>query len=158
METAEITTKTVYLSKRGKKDIKKDINKLDQERRKLIRGLHELDKINNHDGRFERVERLARLDAVETNLDEKRKLLQMSQPLPRKRSRLQVALGSIVELMDRRGHHFIYRLVDSIEADPSHGRISVASPLGQHLIGRKASDTITLNGMSNQQMRLIRIS
>ena len=38
-----------------------------------------------------------------------------------------------------------YHVVGSVEADPLHGYISNASPLGRALIGHKAGDTVTVN-------------
>ncbi len=36
------------------------------------------------------------------------------------------------------------RLVDQDESDPNLGRISVQSPIGRALLGRKAGDTLTV--------------
>ena len=38
-----------------------------------------------------------------------------------------------------------YHVVGSVEADPLHGYISNASPLGRALIGHKAGETVTVN-------------
>jgi transcription elongation GreA/GreB family factor len=47
--------------------------------------------------------------------------------------------------------------VSSIEANPSDGRISFKSPLGQSLLGKKIKDSIEW-GMGKNNMRLTRIS
>ncbi len=71
-------------------------------------------------------------------------------------NRLRVASGSVVELINRHGQHFVYRLIDGIEADPSKGLVGTISPLGKRLIGKRALDVISWNGMS-RQMQLLRV-
>jgi len=52
-------------------------------------------------------------------------------------------LGRIVRLRDiDRGRHLTYTLVGEIEADFGAGRISVTSPVGKTLIGKRAGDVI----------------
>jgi len=159
--TTTTPSRTVYLSKRGRKEYKKTISKLEQERRKVIAGLHEDDKIHNHDGRLDRIERLARLDAIEVEIEERRETLRIAQPLPQKKSNgilNSVTVGSEVELIDKGGDHLIYQIVDGVEADPSNGRVSAQSPLGQSLLGKTISDKISWAGLRAQTLRLVRIS
>lgn len=152
-------TETIYLSKKGMKDLKKTINQLEQDRKKTIRDLHEQDKTDNHDERLARIEKLAQLDAIESELADKKALLSSAKLYPRKRDAMMVAIGSVVELIDNSGRKVIYTIVDSIEADPSDGRISAKSPLGQSLIGKTISDTISWGkDMRKAQLELVRIS
>jgi len=156
-----ITTerKTILLSKKGMKEIKKAIALLEHDRQAVIRGLHEIDKTSGHDDRLERVERLARLESIEAELSEKRHTLTEAKLLPSKRARMKVAIGSVVDLIDQQGQLFRYTLVDSIEANPSDGRISIVSPLGQNLVGKTVKDIIEWrNGLHTNQLQLVRIS
>ena len=51
-----------------------------------------------------------------------------------------------------------YTLVNSIEANPSDGRISVNSPLGKTLLGRSAEETVELDtGRQANRLQLVRI-
>jgi transcription elongation factor GreA len=61
---------------------------------------------------------------------------------PRRTSGL-VAIGSRVRL-ESEGRKLEYTIVDSIEADPSSGKISDESPLGQLLLGKKPDDFVKL--------------
>jgi transcription elongation factor GreA len=159
MNTTMNATETIYLSKKGMKDLKKAINQLEQDRKKTIRDLHEQDKTDNHDERLARIEKLAQLDAIESELSDKKALLSSAKLYPRKRDAMMVAIGSVVELIDNSGRKVIYTIVDSIEADPSDGRISAKSPLGQSLIGKTISDTISWGkDMRKAQFELVRIS
>lgn len=153
------TTAVVYLSKKGIKEVKKALAQLQKDRRKVIDELHEQDKTDNHDERLARVEKLAVLEAIETEIDEKQALLLKAKPYPRKRDAISVAIGSVVELIDKNGRKVIYTIVDSVEADPSDGRISARSPLGQNLLGKTIADTVRWGaGIRERQLELVRIS
>ena len=152
------TTAITYLSKKGMKELKKSIAQLERDRRKTILALHEQDKTDSHDERLARVEMLAKLDAIESELADKQVLADSAKLYPRKRDALYVGIGSVVELIDKTGRSFVYTIVDSIEANPSDGRISFKSPLGQSLIGKSLKDTIDWGKAAKTQLQLVRIS
>jgi transcription elongation factor GreA len=79
--------------------------------------------------------------------------------LPRKRDALKVAIGSVVDLLDTSGRLVRYTLVDSIEANPSDGRISIMSPLGQSLLGRQIQDVVEWSAgrLGTRHLRLVNI-
>src|SRR3990167_4099095 len=100
MNTTITATETIYLSKKGMKDLKKDVQQLERDRKKKIRELHDQDKTDNHDERLARIEKLAQLDGIESELADKKALLAMAKLYPRKRDAVMVAIGSVVELID----------------------------------------------------------
>lgn len=152
------TTKITYISKKGLKELKKTIAKLENSQRKAIQELRDLDKIDTHDERLVRVEKLAQLDTIETNLAENKHLLATAKLFPRKRDALVVAMGSVVEMIDMQGRLIRYTLVDTIEANPSDGRISVKSPLGQTLLGKTINDTVQWGaGLQAKTLQLVKI-
>lgn len=154
MSTAKIT----YLSKKGIKELKKEIAKLERDQQNAISELRELERIDTHDERLTRVEKLAHLDVIETNLAERKHLLATAKQFPRKRDALVVALGSVVEMIDTHGRMIRYTLVDTVEANPSDGRISVKSPLGQNLVGKTLNDTIQWGaGLKMKKLQLVKI-
>ena len=160
MNTMEPTTtsSTILLSKKGMKELKKSVAKLEHRRDVALADIRNLDKIDNHEQRLERVEKLAQLEIIESELADKKQLLEHAKLFPRKRDALRAGLGSVVELIDMQGRLFRYTLVDSVEADPSDGRISIHSPLGQNLIGKKIRETVQWSsGLANRQMQLVRI-
>jgi transcription elongation factor GreA len=53
--------------------------------------------------------------------------------------------GSTVEVVDSDGHAETYHLVGAVESDPSAGRISVDSPVGRAIVGKKKGDKVTVN-------------
>ncbi len=151
--------KTVLLSKKGMKEIKKEIAQLERERTEIISDLRQMDKTEIHDERLTRIEKLAQLESVENDLNEKEQTLKNAKLIPRKRDRLKVAIGSVVDLVDQQGRIFRYTLVDSLEANPLDGRISIKSPLGQSLIGRTIKEEIEwMTKSAPRRLQLVRIS
>lgn len=158
MQTLD-TKKIILLSKKGMKELKKSVTKLERAQKQIIAELRELDKTDGHDQRLARIEKLAELETIESQLNDKRLYLSKASVFPRKRDALRVAIGSVVELIDTSGRVIRYQLVDSIEADPSDGRISASSPLGQTLLGRTIKDTINWGSkLGQRQLTLVRIS
>jgi len=153
-----MTSNTItFMSKKGMKELKKSIQKLEHQRTQMIIELRELDKGENHEQRLSRIEKLAQLENIESELADKQLLTSTARLFPRKRDALRVALGSVVELIDSQGRLVRYTLVDSIEANPSDGRISAKSPLGQSLLGKTIKDTIEWGVRTNMRMQLVAI-
>lgn len=154
-----ITDRTIYLSKKGIKELKKTIIQLERDRQEVLKSLRELDKTNGRDERLERIDKLTNLESIEAELDDKKMILSNAKVIPSKQTKLQVAIGSVVELIDNRGKQLKFTLVDSVEADPSNGRISTLSPIGQSLIGKTVKDVVKwTNGTKTICFKLIRIS
>jgi transcription elongation factor GreA len=65
-------------------------------------------------------------------------------PVEQLRGEGKVRLGASVKLEDDGGKEIEYRLVTPDEADPAHGAVSVASPLGRALLGKAAGDEVTV--------------
>lgn len=153
-----ITDKTILLSKKGMKELKKAVIQLERDRQKALQALRDVDKTSGHDDRLIHIDKLAVLEGIEAELDDKKLILSSAKLVPAKKNRLQVTIGSVVELIDKYGRMFRYTIVDSVEADPSDGRISTASPLGQSLIGKTIHDIVEWqNGIRSNQFRLVRI-
>lgn len=152
------TTEVIYLSKKGMKELRKDVARLERDQHQTLLELRELDKTDGHDERLARIEKLAQLESIESELADKQAYLAGAKLFPRKRDALKVAIGSVVELIDATGRKVVYTIVDSIEANPSDGRISVKSPLGQNLIGKTIQDTVRWsNGARSNQFQLVSI-
>lgn len=148
----------VLLSKKGMKELRKRLSQLEHEQKAAIQALREMDKGTAHEERLEHVERLAHLESIESELTDKRLLLASAKLLPGKRARLKVAIGSVVDLIDQQGRLFRYTIVDSFEANPSDGRISIESPLGRSLLGKTLQDTVNLvTGKQHRSLQLVKI-
>lgn len=159
MQTIETKPSTILLSKKGMKELKRTVIKLERQQKQIIAELRDLDKTDGHDQRLARIEKLAELETVESQLADRQSYLANAKLFPRKRDAIRVAIGSVVELIDSNGRILQYQLVDSIEANPSDGRISANSPLGKTLLGRTIKETIEWgNKLTPSQFTLVRIS
>lgn len=153
------TATKMYLSRKGMKELKKQIALLERSIENFRRDLRELDKTAGYEERLALVEKLALLEAAETELAEKRDTLKNATLLPRKRDALSVAIGSVVDLLDTQGRLVRYTLVDSMEANPSDGRISIQSPIGRSLLGKQIKEPVEWTAARGRQLfTLIRIS
>lgn len=153
------TAKTIYLSKKGMKELKKQIAHLERDCADAHLRLRELDKTDGHDERLARIEQIAYIEVLESELADKRMIVSKAKLLPRKRDAFKVALGSVVDLLDTSGRIIRYTIVDSVEANPSDGRISVKSPLGQNLIGKQIQDVVEWSaGLRTNKLKLIGIA
>jgi len=60
------------------------------------------------------------------------------------KKRARIELGSIVTIARDDGTTKTYTLVSSLEASPTHGKISDESPIGRALFGRKRGDIVAV--------------
>jgi len=146
------------ISKKSHTELKKSVSDLEHEIKMAQLELKDLDKSSSRDSILERTEKLAQLSYLEEKLIDKTSLLSDSRVMPTRRARLRVAVGSMVDLIDQQGRLFRYTIVDSFEADPSDGRISAVSPLGQGLIGKTIKDVVQWsNGSKTFRLQLTNI-
>lgn len=151
--------KTILLSKKGMKELHKSIAQLEHDRTAIRLNLRENDKTTSHDDRFERSNLLLRLEVIESELSEKKDASNHAQIISSRSKRMKVAIGSVVDLIDQSGRLIRYTLVESIEANPSDGRISAVSPLGSTLIGKTVQDIVEWgNGINKTRFQLVKIT
>ncbi|HMH70409.1 MAG TPA: GreA/GreB family elongation factor [Candidatus Saccharimonadales bacterium] len=152
------SSKTMYLSKKGMKELKKQIARLERDRQEGVLRLRELDKTDGHDERLARIEQLASIEVTESELADKKMVFSQAKLFPRKRDAFKVAIGSVVDLLDTSGRIVRYTIVESIEANPSDGRISIKSPLGQKLVGKQIQDIVEWSaGFRTNKLQLVGI-
>ncbi len=57
-----------------------------------------------------------------------------------------VGMGNTVTVENQDGKQFTYMVVGTYEADPLRGTISVESPMGKELDGKRVKDAVEVNG------------
>lgn len=62
-----------------------------------------------------------------------------------------IQFGAHVVVLDDKGKELSYQLVGELEADISKGSLSIISPIGKALLGRKVGDYIEVNTPSGQK-------
>ena len=67
-----------------------------------------------------------------------------------------VSVGSIVSVFNiSRNREFTYHIVGSYETDPQNGKISDSSPIGLALLGARAGDEVTVDGIKVQHLKVL---
>jgi len=68
-------------------------------------------------------------------------------------------IGATVVVKDESGAEAAYTLVDASEANPTQGLISVASPIGQSLLGQPVNTTVTVPlGKNGYRLTILKIT
>ncbi len=139
--------KTVILTEEGKKKLEDELNDL-----KLVRRREVAEKIKDARGQGDLSEN-AEYDAareeqakIEARIEELEQKLRNVKVIETDANKNRISLGSQVKLLDMEfQEEVIFMIVGSTESDPSNGRISNESPLGNALIGHKTGDTVDVN-------------
>ena len=135
-----------YLSQAGLTKLQEELKRLEQQRRELVgeveraRSLGDLrENAEYHAAR----EQLQHVTTRLTELDAKLHDVQITDNLPVASG--EARIGMSVTLRDlQTKEEFAYVLVGPEEADPPNGKLSIASPLGKSLLGKKAGEKFTL--------------
>ncbi len=139
---------TVLLTKEGLEKLQQELHELRTSRRaevaEQIREAQELG-MAQVDGQYEDAKNQQAF--LEGRIQEIEKMLEMAQVIDEKaaRSSKEVRVGSTVSVRTKDGKRQTYQLVGPAEADPSEGRISHESPVGQALLGKKRGDKVQVS-------------
>ncbi len=137
----------VILTEEGEKKLEDELNNL-----KLVRRREIAAKIKDARGQGDLSEN-AEYDAareeqaqIEARIKELEQTLQDVKIIETDTNKSKISLGSQVKLLDMEfQEEVIFMIVGSTESDPSNGKISNESPLGNALIGHKTGDIIEVN-------------
>jgi transcription elongation factor GreA len=79
---------------------------------------------------------------LQTKIDEIQDIIANAEVVENTLSHDKVGMGSTVtvELQGKKNKSFTYHIVGEFEADPKEGRVSIDSPLGKALAGKKKGD------------------
>jgi len=136
-----------YLTKEGFKKLQEELKALQRQRRELIEEVtrtRELGDLRENAEYHAARERLQHVSTRLAELDAKLTHVQMIDDLNVASGEARV--GMRVTLKDlQTKEEFAYLLVGPEEADPPNGKLSIASPLGKSLLGKKPGEQFTLN-------------
>jgi len=145
----ELNDEVVYLTPQGYKKLTEELSHLTTVRRheiaNRIREANEHGEFADDNTEFDEIKFEQAL--VEKRVAELKELLGQAQKLtPKDIPTDRVGVGSVVKLrnMDKRGDIFDVRMVAPYEADPDANYISMESPVGQALTGRKAGEKVEI--------------
>jgi len=136
-----------YLTKAGFKKLQEELKALQRQRRELIEEVNrtrELGDLRENAEYHAARELLQHVSTRLAELDAKLTHVQMIDDLNVASGEARV--GMRVTLKDlQTKEEFAYLLVGPEEADPPNGKLSIASPLGKSLLGKKPGEQFTLN-------------
>lgn len=120
---------------------------------------------NAREGGFDPTENLDLRDAIdslqilEARISELRATLAAAEPLAKPLDDGTASLGASVRVRLDDGEETDYRLVSPAEADPRRGRLSIASPVGQALLGHRPGDRIeALTPAGSTSLQVLRVA
>jgi transcription elongation factor GreA len=88
---------------------------------------------------------------IEDRINKIESILKTAMIMPSSHGTNAVTIGSVVEISkDKTGEKRTLTLVGSEESDMSAGKISIKSPIGVALLGKKKKDTFTVNTPGGQ--------
>lgn len=67
-----------------------------------------------------------------------------------------VTVGSVVVVVDARGGEHVYQIVSPVESDPAAGKLSVESPVGAALLGKRAGERVRVQTPSGVKEFLLK--
>lgn len=131
---------TIYLTKQGLAKLKKEYRELLEERTQKM-SEESPNVLHSEDVNPEYVAFQEDIERIETKIAELEGILKRARVLRRPpKSKQDIAdLGATV-FVEVNGRSAEYRLVNGLEADPAAGFISVDSPVGQALVGKKKGE------------------
>jgi transcription elongation factor GreA len=135
----------VYLSKEGFEKLKAELHELRAIKRPQIsaeiRRARELGDLSENAEYHAAKEAQSHLERRIAELEFK---LTRAQVITKDRAQDTAALLSKVTLRDEDGDEVTYLLVSAAEADMKHDKISIESPVGKAMVGRRVGDKITV--------------
>lgn len=147
----------LFLTAEGVERLKKELARLLQEQPEAADDVFRLAQLGDFSENAEYQEAKFRLRKINDRIFSLRERLKHAKIINKTQSQT-VGLGSRVTLVVD-GTTKIYEIVGPAEANPSHGRISHVSPLGQRLLGHSVGDTISLQTEGGiKEYKILRIA
>jgi transcription elongation factor GreA len=143
----------VYLTKEGYEKLKEDLAKLNREKLDIAREVDETraqGDLKENAGYHAAKEKLGMIFSRIHDLQTKLQNAKLVDDLQINKD--EIRFGATVTMLDAISkNRIVYTLCSADEADPGQGKISVASPLAQGLLGAKAGTTVRIKLPSGEK-------
>ena len=145
-----------YLTLAGKKKLEKELQILKQMKEQRLTQKELRAQVGEIEAEYFSL--LTDLHSLEEKIAELTEILRTAEiiTLPPASERNKVWLGAVVEL-EVNGQKMTYQLVDTWEADPMAGKLSVRSPVGSALLGQEKGKEVTVNSAIKLTYKIIDI-
>ena len=146
-----------YITKEGEEFLKEELNHLWRvERPQVTQSVSEAAALGDRSENAEYIYGKKRLREIDRRVRYLTKRLEevkiVSQP---PKNRAKIYFGAFVKLKNDQGNIANYRLVGPDEIQPKKGLISVDSPVGRALLGKKKGDEIIIGSNVEQKLYLV---
>ncbi|PIX61968.1 hypothetical protein CO057_01460 [Candidatus Uhrbacteria bacterium CG_4_9_14_0_2_um_filter_41_50] len=135
----------VYLTKSGIEKLKRQILSLQLQTPELIKEVTRTQAMGDLSENAAYQEAKHQMRRAESKLFYSKERLKNAIEIQKDENDDTVHLGVKV-IVEINGNQKIFEIVGPVEADPLHGRISYVSPLGLGLNGKRADDSVSVNG------------
>jgi transcription elongation factor GreA len=136
--------KKVYrLTQEGVDELKAELQELIGQRRGVAERIKHARELGDLSENAEYQTAREEQDRLEARISELEHVLQYAEIIKKPKDAGHVRLGSKVILKDG-GKPLAYQVVGTMEADPSNGKISDESPIGQALLNKKVGDKVEI--------------
>lgn len=95
---------------------------------------------------------------MQTRIDELQDTIANATVVKNTKSANKIGMGStvVVEIEGKKGKSFTYHIVGEFEAKPGEGKISIDSPLGEALMGKKKGDKVVVKAPAGEITYIIK--
>jgi transcription elongation factor GreB len=140
------TPRSGYITPAGEKRLREEYDRLwTHERPRVTREVAEAAALGDRSENAEYIYGKRRLREIDSRLEFlNRRLEELEVVTPRDRGDGRVYFGAFVRLEDEDGAVIEYQLVGPDEFDVEAGRISIDSPVGKALLGRRVGDQVVV--------------
>lgn len=135
--------KKYYLTKEGLNRIKEELNYLIAERKELTKG-EVPEALQSEDLNPEYLDFREDLQFLEKRISKLAEITKNAQLIKKPKEKDSIQLGAKV-VIEVGGKEDNFVIVESIESDPTEGKISDQSPVGKALVGKKIGDEVMIN-------------
>lgn len=89
---------------------------------------------------------------IQSRIEELEEVINNAQVVKNTKSNSKVGMGStvVVQLAGKKGKTFTYHIVGEFEAEPNEGKVSIDSPLGSALLGKKKDDKVVVKAPAGE--------
>lgn len=136
--------KLFHLTKDGVKEFETELNELKKQRISIAEKIKIARDFGDLSENAEYASAREEQGRIEGRIAEIEHILNNVTIIKEKSSNGKVALGSTVELRDKKGKTKLFTIVGTVEADPLSGKVSDESPIGKALLGCKIGEEVTL--------------
>ena len=137
-------TQPVLLTADGLAKLKQELTAFEGRRGEAAERLREAAQPGDVEDNPEYAQAKEELTRIDDKISELREMIGRAQ-LIECTGREDAAPGSTILVEDDEGDETEYYLVGAVEADPGTGRISVESPIGRALVGKRKGDAISVD-------------